>query len=90
MGSVPQQIREHIRLGQFQQAYLLGRDALHHKEQASSVLSALYELTEKMRSECMGMAIRKADYGHEYLALEELLREANVLTNQDMYGNLKE
>ncbi|HET6893715.1 MAG TPA: hypothetical protein VFH31_21640 [Pyrinomonadaceae bacterium] len=89
MISVSQQIREHIKLGQFQQAYLLGREALRDQEQTSSVLSALCELTAKIRFECMSMAAKKTDYGHECLALEKLLREASELTNQDMYGNFK-
>lgn len=34
----------------------------------------------------MDLAARKMDYGPDYDALENLLREANKLTGQDMYG----
>jgi hypothetical protein len=87
MTDVPQQVREHIRAGEYQQAYLLGRSALSEKSPSSSLFSALLELTSKLRFECMDMAVKKADYGREYFTMEQLLRDASALTNQDVYGN---
>jgi len=87
MANVAQQIQEHIRVGEYRQACLLGKDSLPEKGQTSAIFSALLELTSKLRSECMDMAARKADCGREYLAMEQLLREASALTNQDLYGN---
>jgi hypothetical protein len=34
----------------------------------------------------MDLALRKMDYGPEYEILEDVLRGANKLTGQDMYG----
>lgn len=83
-------MRDCIRLGDYQQAYLLGRDALSGNERGdSSVMSVLCELTARLRAECMSMAVRQADHGREYLALEGLLRQVNNLTDQDMYGNFR-
>jgi hypothetical protein len=87
MTDVSHQMREHIRAGEYQQAYLLGRSALSEKGHTSAVFSALLELTSKLRSECMDMAVRKADYGREYFTMEQLLRDASALINQDVYGN---
>lgn len=81
------QIREHIRVREYRQAYALGKDSWTEHGQAAPILSALLELTSELRSQCMGMASRRADSGQEYFALEQLLREASALTKQDLYGN---
>jgi hypothetical protein len=49
-------------------------------------MDAVLELTAQLRSTCMDLALRKMDYGPEYEVLEDVLRGANKLTGQDMYG----
>jgi hypothetical protein len=74
--------------GDYESAYRVGREALSGGVQDTAVLSALYALTAKLRSECMDMAVRKADVGDGYFSKENLLRAVNALTGEDMYGRI--
>jgi hypothetical protein len=79
-------IQNHVAVGEYEQAYQIGADALAVNPTDEDVLTAMYELTAKLRSECYGLAVRKADFGEPYLSKEDLLRKANALTGEDMYG----
>lgn len=90
MSEISERIRENISAGNYEAAYSIGRDAL--QEQGCSrdeIVAALCELSARLRSDCMGMAVRKMDSGADYDALEVLLRKTNTLTGQDMYGFFK-
>lgn len=79
-------IRTHVQSGDHAQAYAVGKAALRDMPDSQAVLSALFELTATLRSECMDMASRRMDASTTYAATEALLREVNELTGQDMYG----
>ncbi|MER2177126.1 MAG: hypothetical protein ABS955_05430 [Stenotrophomonas maltophilia] len=79
-------IRTHVQSGDHAQAYAVGKAALRDMPDNPAVLSALFELTATLRSECMDMASRRMDASTSYAATEALLREVNELTGQDMYG----
>ncbi|CAD6550384.1 hypothetical protein ACFQ3P_24230 [Paraburkholderia sabiae] len=87
MSKPADKIRSNVSIGAYQQAYLLGVNALETaKSDRSDIVAALRDLTARLRSECMERAIQKMDFGPEYEALERLLRNSNELTGQDMYG----
>jgi hypothetical protein len=67
-------------------ALQLGKSALGSSLNGDVVLNELYELTAILRSECIGLAYKKMDSGSDYQELESILRDANTLTGQDMYG----
>lgn len=79
-------IREKVHAAAYDEAYSIGRMALEDSACDNEVIAALYDLTAQLRLTCMDLAARKMDYGPDYGALENLLREANKLTGQDMYG----
>lgn len=79
-------IREKVNAAAYDEAYSIGRMALEDSPRDDEVIAALCVLTAQLRSTCMDLAARKMDYGPDYDALENLLREANKLTGQDMYG----
>jgi hypothetical protein len=90
MSELSERIRMNISAGSYEKAYSIGRDALN--ESASNrdeIIAALCELTARLRSECIDLAVRKMDSGADYDALENLLCKANELTEQDMYGFFK-
>lgn len=79
-------VRELVYAAAYRDAYLIGRAALEESACDDEVIPALRVLTAQLRSKCMDLAARKMDVGSEYKALENLLREANKLTGEDMYG----
>jgi hypothetical protein len=72
----------------YRDAYSMGRAALDKPAHDHEVIAALRELTARLRSNCMDLAARKMDVSPEYDALEQLLKEANELTGEDMYGRI--
>lgn len=83
-------VRMNISVGAYEKAYSIGRDALQEpKCDRENIIAALCELTARLRSDCMSLAVRKLDFGEDYDALENLLRKTNELTGQDMYGFFK-
>lgn len=89
MSEASHQIRTHLQCGDVELAHAVGKAALRDTPDDPAVVSALLELTAKLRSECMDMAIRKMEGSAIYAATEALLREVNVLTGQDMYGRFR-
>ncbi|MEX3959237.1 hypothetical protein [Trinickia sp. EG282A] len=90
MSEISDLIRVNISVGGYEKAYSIGRDALQESEcDRDEIIAALCELTARLRSDCMGLAVKKNDFGADYDALENLLRKANELTGQDMYGFFK-
>ncbi|WP_226951743.1 hypothetical protein [Ralstonia pseudosolanacearum] len=90
MIEVVDRIRMNIVTGAYEVAYLIGRDALQEPGcDRGKIVAVLCELAAKIRFDCMGLAVRKSDYGADYVALESLLRKTNELTGQDMYGFFK-
>ncbi|MGF6408576.1 hypothetical protein [Paraburkholderia tuberum] len=81
-----QRVREMVRAAAYREAYLIGRKALEESACDDEVIAALRDLTTQLRSNCMDLAARKMDVGPEYDALEKLLREANRLIGEDLYG----
>lgn len=79
MNSV-QNIRELIQRGEYESALELCISASEDGAPDSDILTA------KLRSACIDLAYRKADYSPDYFALEKLLTKANELTGEDMYG----
>ncbi|WMY07443.1 hypothetical protein [Paraburkholderia phenoliruptrix] len=87
MSEISERIRTNISVGNYEEAYSIGRDALQESAYGrDEIVAALCELTARLRSDCMGLAVRKMDSGADYDALELLLRKTNELTGQDMYG----
>lgn len=90
MSGISERIRTCISVGNYEEAYSIGRDALRESApHRDEIVAALCELTAQLRSDCMGLAARKMDSGAAYEALELLLRKTNELTGQDMYGCFK-
>ncbi|WP_197387905.1 hypothetical protein [Ralstonia pseudosolanacearum] len=90
MIEIVNRMRMDIAAGTYEMAYSIGRDVLQDPECGrENVIAALCELKARLRSHCMGLAAQKEDYGADYVALENLLRKANELTGQDMYGSFK-
>lgn len=88
MSEVVDCIRTNVHAGAYEAAYSIGRDALREPEcDRGQIIAALCELTARLRSGCMGLAAKKNDLGPDYEVLENLLRKANELTGQDMYGS---
>ncbi|WP_158014449.1 hypothetical protein [Ralstonia solanacearum] len=90
MIEISDRVRMNIVAGAYEVAYLIGRDALQEPGcDREKIIAVPCELTAKLRSDFMGLAARKEDYGADYVALESLLRKTNELTGQDMYGFFK-
>lgn len=70
----------------YAEALRLGKLALGSSSNEDAVLNELYELTAKLRNECIDLASKKRDCGPKYQELESILRDSNTLTDQDMYG----
>jgi hypothetical protein len=87
MSVISDQIRMKIHTAAYREAYLLGQKALELNScDRDEIKSAMCDLTAQLRSSCMDLASRKKDAGPDYQLLEDLLRETNKLTGQDMYG----
>jgi hypothetical protein len=90
MSEISKRVRMNISAGNYETAYSIGRDALQESGcDHDEIVAALCELTAQLRSECMGLAVKKADFGADYDALEKLLRKSSELTGQDVYGFFK-
>ena len=90
MSEISDRMRMNISVGDYEEAYSIGRDALQESNCGrDEIIAALCDLTARLRSDCMGLAVKKMDSGADYDALESLLRKANELTGQDMYGFFK-
>jgi len=87
MTELAQQIHERVENGAFDEALRLAQASTTGRIYDPAVRKSVLYLTAELRSVCMGMASRKMDFGPEYDAIENLLREANELTGQDTYGN---
>lgn len=87
MRIISDRIREKVDAAEYEEAYFIGRAALEECASDVEVIAALSDLTERLRSKCMGLAAQKKDCGPEYHALESLLIEASKLTGQDIYGH---
>jgi hypothetical protein len=72
----------------YREAYLIGRAAFVDSAGDVHLLAGLRHLTAQLRSDCMVLASEKRDVGPGYLALDGLLKEANKMTGEDMYGHL--
>ena len=86
LSDVPSKIRTKIRAREYEDAYLLAKRALAKHANDQAVQSALLELADQLRSECMDLAYSKRDIGTTYESKESLLREVNALIGLDMYG----
>ncbi|NUW67192.1 hypothetical protein [Vibrio coralliilyticus] len=71
---------------EYEKAYSLGKQGLKKDPNDSEIIESLKSVTAALRSQCMDMAYRKQDCTPEYSKLEDLLRNVNELTQQDMYG----
>lgn len=90
MSEISDRMRMNISVGAYETAYSIGREALQEsKYDRDEIIAVLCELTARLGSDCMGLAAKKMDFGADYDALEKLLRKANELTGQDMYGFFK-
>ncbi len=87
MSDAATKIRELIKSNSLEQAYNVGCAALSAHPNDKLTIKAMYELSAKLRSECMGLAARKMDSGAPYFSTEALLRKVNEQTGEDMYGN---
>jgi hypothetical protein len=81
-----QQIDVKVALGALDEATSLGVEAASNNLLDSDARDAMLRLTAELRHRCMLLAIRKMDGGSEYMTLERLLRQANRVTGQDIYG----
>ena len=88
MSDAAKKIQELIKINSFEQAYKVGFAALSAQPNDKLTLKTMYDLSAKLRSECMDLAIKKMDSGEPYLSTEALLRKVNKLTGEDMHGNL--
>lgn len=88
MSRIEDQLAAHVRNGEYEKAYRLGQEVMSNQPENLAVLSILYELTAKLRSECMDLGIQKADSGAHYMSKENLLQDINKLTGEDMYGRI--
>lgn len=86
MSELAQKICEQIEHGEFAQALQLAKTSTSGRIHDGEVRQAVLSLTAELRSICMSLACRKMDGGAEYDAIESVLRQANELTGQDMYG----
>ncbi|GAB2801176.1 hypothetical protein [Dyella kyungheensis] len=86
MSELARKISEKVELGAFAEALQLARVSTSGRMLDPAVRQAMLDLTAELRSICMGMASRKKDFVPEYDAIENVLRQANELTGQDMYG----
>jgi hypothetical protein len=90
VGEMADRIRMNISAGDYEKAYSIGRDALQEPEcDREEIVTALCELTARLRSDCMGLAARKMDCGAQYDVLENLLRKTSEFTGQNIYGYFK-
>lgn len=86
MSELARQICEKVELRAFEEALRLAKASTSGRLSDPEVRQSVLCLTAELRSTCMGMAVRKMDFGAEYDAVENLLRQASELTGQDMYG----
>jgi hypothetical protein len=86
MDGTAEHIRAMVEAGVYDEAYRLGKEAIDAKAPNGDIIAALLGLTAKLRSNCMDLAAKKQDVGPRYRSMEDLLREANKLTGEDMYG----
>jgi hypothetical protein len=80
------QIRHYVDAQDYATAVRLSIEVAKDGQPDGPTMEAARYLTAALRSKCMGLAARKMDFGPEYETLERLLREANAVTGQDMYG----
>lgn len=88
LSNTDDQLATHVRNGEYEKAYRLGAEMMSSESENLTIVSILYELTAKLRSECMDLAARKADSGEPYISKENLLRKISLLTGEDMYGRI--
>lgn len=85
---ISKQIREFVDSGRYSDALRTGLEAIVDGNRDPRVMESMFLLAAKLRSTCMDMACRKMDGGPTYLELEILLRRANSITGEDMYGRM--
>ena len=85
---IAEAIRQHVDSGSYSDALQLGLKALADGDRDPQVMKSMLHLTATLRSTCMDLAFRKRDSSDTYLSLEALLRRANGVTGEDMYGRI--
>ena len=85
---IAEAIRQHVDSGSYSDALQLGLKALAAGDRDPQVVNSMLLLTATLRSTCMDLASRKQDSGDTYRSLEALLRRANAVTGEDMYGRI--
>jgi hypothetical protein len=88
MHKIAQAIRQYVDSGSYSDALQLGLKALADGDRDPQVMNSMLLLTATLRSTCMDLASRKRDCSDTYLSLEALLRRANAVTGEDMYGRV--
>ncbi|MBN8924400.1 MAG: hypothetical protein J0I96_15095 [Rhodanobacter sp.] len=86
MNTIAESIRIKVDAGAYEEALRLSNEAKLKGEFDGAALGALLTLTATLRSRCMDLAAKKKDVGPDYESMENLIREANELTGEDMYG----
>ncbi|MFT4163487.1 hypothetical protein [Shinella sp.] len=84
--TLAEQMNDLIQAGDYRRVVDLGIAASLTGRLEPEAFQALLRMTARLRSACIDLALRKADSGPEYEALEAILIEANKLTGEDMYG----
>ncbi len=80
------QIISLVKNGKYEQAYLVGSQALNTNPNNQDILESLRYLTARLRSLSMDFASKKINYA-QHCPTDDILEKANELTGEDFYGN---